>query len=259
MIDIRTDPHTHTVASIHAFGTIEENARHAAEKGLEAIAMTDHYGPPFTIMAENGVPHFSAMQNMQALPKEIAGVRILAGVEIDIIDVQGHLFGYDIELPYRQNGGTILSAMLDTREITIASVHFFPGCRSATAAQGTEMYCRVLETPGTHVIGHPGRAGVPFDIPEVLQTAKAQNKMIEINNHSMDFGQPVTELCRDIAWQCAAMGVRIIVSSDAHSSFFVGEFSKTIAMLEEIEFPQHLIVNRSLDTLMRALEEVGQK
>ena len=37
-----TDLHIHTVASGHAYSTIEEIARAAGEKGLEIIAITDH-------------------------------------------------------------------------------------------------------------------------------------------------------------------------------------------------------------------------
>ena len=39
---ILMDLHTHTVASGHAYSTIMENAKAAAEKGLEGIAMTYH-------------------------------------------------------------------------------------------------------------------------------------------------------------------------------------------------------------------------
>ncbi len=41
---IKVDLHVHTVSSGHAYSTVEECARWAAEKGLEAIAVTDH-GP----------------------------------------------------------------------------------------------------------------------------------------------------------------------------------------------------------------------
>lgn len=41
---MKTDLHTHTIASGHAFGTIWENARAAKDKGISVLAITDH-GP----------------------------------------------------------------------------------------------------------------------------------------------------------------------------------------------------------------------
>ena len=39
---IKTDLHTHTTASCHAYSTLEENVQWAKQIGLEAIAMTNH-------------------------------------------------------------------------------------------------------------------------------------------------------------------------------------------------------------------------
>lgn len=256
MYTILTDPHTHTIASGHAFSTLEENASAAAGLRLEAIGLTDHYGPMFTVRGPEGRPIYDSVLALDALPRRLCGVRILAGVELDIVDFTGNLYGHDIETPMYPDG-TLLDLVRRGRELTIASVHMFHGVREATVAQGTAMYCRALETPGTHIIGHPGRAGVPFDIPEVLQTARRQHKMIEINNHSMHFGEKVQGVCRQIVEACAAMGVQVTVSSDAHSSAAVGDFSGALAMLDGIGFPEGLIANRTLDTLTAALARAG--
>ena len=44
MMKLKIDLHSHTVSSGHAYSTLLENLRAAKEKGLEALAMTDH-GP----------------------------------------------------------------------------------------------------------------------------------------------------------------------------------------------------------------------
>jgi len=41
-MNIRLDTHSHTLASEHAYSTILENAKSAAERGLDLLAITDH-------------------------------------------------------------------------------------------------------------------------------------------------------------------------------------------------------------------------
>lgn len=41
---ILLDVHTHTVASGHAFSTLQEMVRTAADKGLQILGITEHTG-----------------------------------------------------------------------------------------------------------------------------------------------------------------------------------------------------------------------
>lgn len=243
---IKVDPHTHTLASGHAFSTIEENAIHAKERQLEAIAMTDHYG-----FGANPSYNFGPAMNMDSLPKVIHGVRVLAGTEIDIVDLDGNLAGYNVFTPSSEK--SLGQRMLESREVTIASVHFFEGMHESTIAQNTQMYCNVARNPYVNIIGHIGRAGLPFDIDEVLLAAKESATLIEINEHSFDFDESIMAVCRNIALRCAELGVEIAVGSDAHSAFFVGEFGRVQTMLKEIDFPQELIANLTLDKFLGVL------
>jgi putative hydrolase len=79
------DVHCHTVASGHAYSTIEELTRTAQTKKLEIIAMTDH---------SSGMPggaHHYHFYNLRVLPQIINGVRVLKGVEANIMDFNGRL------------------------------------------------------------------------------------------------------------------------------------------------------------------------
>ena len=131
MYSIKTDLHTHTIFSGHAYSTIGENAHEAAKKGLTAIGMTDHFGIISTEMQNNGLPNVGPMMNKAALPKYIEGVRVLHGVEMDIADLKGKLaftdfypdfFGHKSEVSFGER-------LLSTRDLVIASLHFFDGCK----------------------------------------------------------------------------------------------------------------------------------
>ena len=43
MYEIRCDTDTHTLYSRHAFSTIAENVKEAADTGLELLGSTDHF------------------------------------------------------------------------------------------------------------------------------------------------------------------------------------------------------------------------
>ena len=97
------DLHCHTTASGHAYSTVTEIAAQAAALGLRAVAITDH-GPALPGSAD--MRHFA---NLNLLPTHILGVRILRGVEANIINVEGGL-----DLP---------DSLLEKLDVVIAGFH----------------------------------------------------------------------------------------------------------------------------------------
>lgn len=79
------DTHTHTIASGHAYNTIDEMTRKAAQIGLPAIAFTEHTPK---MPGSCGKLYFS---NFKVLPREKFGVRRLFGCEANIMDYDGTL------------------------------------------------------------------------------------------------------------------------------------------------------------------------
>lgn len=257
MYQIKVDPHTHTLFSGHAFSTIGENLAEAAKKGLDGLGMADHFGPLFTPM-KDGIPSFGPMMNMAAMPKEVNGVRVFASAEMDIIDFEGHLAFWDTFSPFgppERRKITICETVLSTRDYAIASLHNFPGFQDGTEAQYTEMYLGALRNPGIQIIGHPCRPGFLFDLNEIVRTAKALGKCLEINDHSFDSPDTIKKRCRQLALKCAEEGTKVVVSSDAHSCWFIGEVGRAMAMLEEIHFPPELIANRSLEAFEETIAQ----
>ena len=72
------DTHTHTVASTHAYSTLQEYVVMAKQKGIKLFATTDH-GPD---MAD--APHFWHFVNLRVIPRIVDGVGILRGIEANI-------------------------------------------------------------------------------------------------------------------------------------------------------------------------------
>ena len=260
MIQIKTDLHTHTQASGHAYSTIAENIANARSLGLEAVGIADHYSGMFYPSTDFG--YYASFSNYKAIPENWDGVHFLKGAEADIVSLDGKLFGYDLTAPRFSSDMPPLTyeqLLLGRLDYVIASVHFSDFTKDASLAETTEMYCKALQHPKVLMIGHIGRAKVPFDIDEVLLTAKSLNKMIEINEASFGYPEDITGMCRRVAKRCAELGVKIAVNSDAHAAWYVGRYEKAPKMLEEIGFPEELIGNRDFETITRVLEEAGTR
>lgn len=253
MITLLTDTHTHTLASGHAYSTMEENIRAAKEEGLELLAITDHVSSHFVPNTE--FASFGFFLNKKAIPSEWNGVRILFGAEVDIIDMEGHLFGHDLYSPYLRNGKypSYEEAILEKLDFLIASVHYKDFTKKASISANTELYIKALEHKNVKVLGHIGRSDLKFDIDEVVKAAKAANKMIEINEASFGYGEHIADRCKKIALSCAKFDTKVTVSSDAHSSFFIGKFPKVSALFDEIDFPKELIASRTKSSFLEAI------
>ena len=132
---IALDVHTHTLASGHAFSTLQEMAQAAASKGLELLGITEHTpGIP-------GTCDLIYFRNLHVVPRRMYGIDLLLGAEINILDTTGRL---DLDESYMEK--------LDLRIAGIHSLCYRPG----TAEENTQGLLRVIANPYIHIISHPG-------------------------------------------------------------------------------------------------------
>lgn len=232
---ILADTHTHTNCSTHAFGTITENMAMAKKHGMELVCMTNH------APALSDAPDIWHFYTMFELPDEIDGVRLLKGAEANVLDNMGNL-----DIPESEQ---------EKMEIMIASMHrgTYP---PRTKEEHTETWLNVIKNKYVTILGHTGNAEYPYDIETVIEAAKKHNKCIEINNHSFFVREKSIENCKKIAETCKKMGTKIVVGSDAHTSFQVGVFDRAVKLLEEVEFPEELIMNLTAERFLRYLSEL---
>lgn len=257
------DIHTHTLYSRHAYSTILENIQVAHARGLEVYGAADHFGSMMSPTVD--IRDYQFFLNVMVWPREWEDMLVLRGAEVDIVGLDGALFGQDIEIsenivkrPYPART-TLFNAALSKVDYLVASVHNGLFARGASLAQTTDMYLSVLDNPKVFILGHTGRSGIPYDLDAVLLRAKETHKLIEINEHSFDGGPAgsCTETCRTIAERCAELGVGIAVSTDAHIATDIALYPRALAMLEEIHFPEELIMTRSRAALVEELAASG--
>lgn len=227
------DTHTHTVASGHAYSTIRENAKAAQEKGLELLAITEH--APLMV----GSCHMIYFQNLRVVNREAYGVELLLGVELNILDEKGHV---DLE-----------QKVLERQDIAIASLHL-PCFRAGSKAYNTQACIQAMKNPYVNILGHPDDPRFPVDYLAIVQAAKEYGVLLELNNCSLLPGgsrKNARALDMEMLGLCEKYGVPIVIGSDAHVDTDVGRHDAALQLLEELHFPEQLVVNRSTDELKK--------
>ncbi len=263
-MELRTDLHTHTLYSRHAYSTIEENVRAGREQGLELLGTTDHFSSMlYSDYMDN--KHYQYFYNMNCWPREWYGVKLLRGCEVDIVDLEGNLFGHDINpakgiIDKNINEADSLFGRVTRRlDYLIASVHMTDFAVKASKSRITDMYIKALSNSRVIILGHIGRTGLDFDIDSVVTAARDMHKLIEINEHSFGWDDSIYDRCKQILVRCAELNVPICVSTDAHISYDVGRFDNCHKLLESVDFPQELVANRNAKSffgyMSRSLEK----
>ena len=219
------DLHCHTIASGHAYSTLKENIDEAKLKGLKYVGVSDH--------APNmpGSTHPFYFGNLGVIKEEINGVKVLKGIEANIIDFDGN-----IDIP---------SDVVGKLDYVIASFH--PPCiNPGNIHENTKAILNVMENKEVKIIGHLDDSRYPVDYEKVVVKAKETNTLLEINNSSLrtnSFRVGAIENAKVLLNLCKKHDVKVILGSDAHIYYQVGNFENCTKILEEVNFPGNLVVN----------------
>ena len=219
------DFHTHTIAGGHAYSTLQENIAAAMQQGLKVLGYSEH-GPMMP-----GGPHPLYFKNMKVLPREFGDLKLFRGVEANIMDYNGTL---DLE-----------EELLSKLDYCIASLHILC-CKPGTVEENTRAVVGAMKNPYVTILGHPDDSRYPLDYEAVVKTAKEENVLLEVNNASMNpknTRQNGRENVVTLLKTCMKYDCPVILGSDAHFSSAVGNFEEVLKVIEEIGFPERLIVN----------------
>lgn len=233
------DLHTHTTASGHAYNSLYEMASSASGKGIRVFGSSDH------APAMPGGAHRYHFINFKILPRTLYGMKLMMGAELNIIDYDGAV---DLE-----------QSLLESLDYSIASLHS-PCIARGTAAQNTQAYIGAMKNPAIHIIGHPDDSRFPIDYDTLAAAAKEHHTLLEINNSSLNplsFRRSARENYVEMLNLCRKYKAPVIIGSDAHCELDSGSHAFAIALLEELDFPEELVVNTSLELLAGYIPRLG--
>lgn len=231
------DLHTHTIVSGHAYSTLSENVACAKKNGLLAYGHSEH--------AEKmpGSCHNIHFLNLRVIPREINGVRILNGVEANIMDFKGTI--------------DCSSYVLDRVDYAIASLHT-PCIDPGTKEDHTRAICGAMELEKVKIIGHPDDSRYPFDYDVVCKKANETGTLLEINNSSLDprgSREGGRENIKKLLEKCMEHRTRVILGTDTHWCEQTGVFTEALKVIKEVGFDKELIVNASIEGLKYIVED----
>jgi putative hydrolase len=229
-IKLIADLHIHTVASGHAYSTVEEYAAAAKKKKLKIIAFTDH-GPAMP----GGAPlyHFA---NQRMIPDILDGIRILRGAEVNIINPDGEL-----DLP---------DEILETLDFCSIAMHPLCGYEGGTEAENTKVLIKAMDNKYVRVLAHPGNPMYPIDFKKVIPIAKEKGILIELNNSSLTISRKGSfNRCLAIAMFVKSIGWKVALGSDSHISTMVGGLDEALEMAVAAGLGADDIVNTSFDLI----------
>lgn len=226
------DTHSHTLASGHAYSTITEMAEAAAARGLKALALTEH-APKMP-----GTCGLFYFQNLDVVPREMKGIRLLMGAEVNIMDPDG-----TVDLPEKT---------CRTLDIVVASIHMPCYGREHTEAENTKAYVEAMKKPYINIIGHPDDGRFPFDCETIVKTAKETGTLLELNNSSLrpqSSRVGTRENMLNLLDLCRQYEVPVTTGSDAHINVDAGNFKNVEEVIRYCNFPEELIVTTDFEKL----------
>jgi DNA polymerase (family 10) len=196
--DLQGDVHMHTVET-DGRNTIEEMAEAAKARGYQYMAITDHSK---NLAFANGLDDKRAVEHIQrirAANDKIGGIRIFAGIEVDIL-ADGTL--------------DLSDEVLAQMDLVIASVHSH---MNQDSREMTERVLKAIENPNTSIIGHPTgrlllrRDAFQLDMEALLKAAAARKVAMELNAYPDRL-----DLCDRHLRLARQHGVKIVINTDSH-------------------------------------------
>jgi putative hydrolase len=235
---LKIDLHIHTVASGHAQNTILEFINQAKDLKMEVIGISDH-GPGKTdvFLCE------SYFRTLPRIPDVVSGVRVLKGVEANIINGDG-----DIDIDEKA---------IKNLDYVMANFHENCGYEDCGKEGNTQAMIKMIESGKVDIITHP-TSTKPYetDLKKICEAACQNDVLLELNLarlHSRKIKPETISNLKTMIEIAKRHGKKIIAGSDAHNIWELGDDSLLLPIKNEIGLTDDLIINNYPEELFRFL------
>ena len=238
---LRYDHHTHTIYSrigpyLHGKGRIIDNARAAAKRGLDSLAITDHGPSDFYGLSLKRLPDMR--RDIAKAKLTFPKLKVYLGVEADIVDTE--------------NGLDVSPADFEKFDFVNAGYHYVPKCHmihnwlsfhmpwpeflcKRLRKQNTERIIKALKSNDINILTHPGDKAF-IDEHAVAKACEETGTLVEINARHRHPDEADLRIYKQY-------DVKFVISSDAHNPKNVGRYAETMALALEAGIDPDRIVN----------------
>lgn len=229
---LQIDLHNHTVASGHAFSTLNEIIEKAIQYNMIAIGISDH-GPNMV-----GAPQESYFTMTKDIMQETKETVVLFGCEANILDINGNI--------------DISEEIIKNLNYVIAGIHKLTTYEFNDKKNNTKAIVSCMEKNDIFAISHPINENFPIDIFTVVKAAKDMDVVMEINDRVLRSNN-IEVLNKYLAFIecCGENNVKMILSSDSHTISTVGCFSSNKEIEKILDSGIYLYNNNPTELLSR--------
>ena len=234
------DYHTHSIFS-DGHNTIEDNVKRAAELGLVELGISEHgFNHRHAGISRDDVAKIKdEMARLQELYKS---VKLKLGIEANLLNLNGDvdltdedvkLFDFIILGIHKLTWGKGVKGSFRFNAMNMLSKS---EKRAELIAKSYELaFSRFPIT----IVAHPNYAG-RCNIASLLDSCKKHNVLFELNRkHLNDLGTDVNLVVESEA--------KLIFSSDAHDSIYIGDFSRQIEFAKKFNLNLDRVVNIKIE------------
>lgn len=234
--DLKGDLHAHTDDSDGA-DSLASMAEAAVDLGLEYLAITNHSK---RLTVANGLDEERLRRLMEAideLNEQLEGVRLLKGIECDILE----------------DGSLDLDAeVLAELELVVGSIHSKFGL---DRTKQTERVLRAMDNPHLNILAHPSgrlldeREAHELDLERAIDGAVERGCFLEVNSQPdrLDLTDEWCQLARE-------RGLKLAISSDAHRASGLARLRYGVGQARRGWLEAADVINtRSLQDLLKLL------
>ena len=235
--EIKGNLHTHTKYS-DGNNSIKELASFAKDLGYSYIGITDHSA---SAAYANGLKEDDLKKQIEEIDKineSLEDFKILKGIESDILS--------DGNLDFKDE-------ILENLDFVIGAIH------TGFSKNVTKRIEKALENPNLTILAHPtgrlisSRIGYAVDIDRVIEKAKEEKKILEINAY-----YDRLDLDEFNAKEANKKGIKFCISTDAHNNYMFRWMNLGIGIARRAWINSNAIINTyALNDLLKILKRNG--
>jgi putative hydrolase len=237
---LKIDLHIHTVASLHAQSTIFEYVNRAKELGMETIGISEH-GP----LCKSSHADENYFVTLGRIPRNINGVNVLKGIEANVIDSEGNI--------------DVTERMADGLEYVMCGFHVESGYDDQGLKGNTATIIKTIESGKIDIVTHPFfTVRFKTNVKKIAEAACANDVFLEVNKSYLKEyiirQENTLENLKEMIKVVKKHGKKVIVNSDSHSIWELGDDSALEQMKDKIGLSDDMIINNYPEELFKLLK-----